>query len=103
MIHELKILPEYFEAVTKGKKTFELRLNDRNFKVGDYLALNEYNGNYTGRSCVVYVDYILHHEALETGYVILSIKPAFVGRRGEEYYGGVDKFYEVPIISEVTE
>ena len=41
MIHELKTLPEYFEAVRKGDKTFELREDDRNFKVGDYLALNE--------------------------------------------------------------
>ena len=39
MIHALKTLPEYFEAVWENKKTFELRKNDRDFKVGDYLAL----------------------------------------------------------------
>lgn len=34
MIHELKIIPQYFEAVVKGIKTFELRKNDRDYKVG---------------------------------------------------------------------
>ncbi|BDX40303.1 hypothetical protein K6D_03770 [Enterococcus faecium] len=41
MIHELKILPEYFEAVTSGRKQFETRRNDRNFKVGSQLILRE--------------------------------------------------------------
>jgi ASC-1-like (ASCH) protein len=43
MIHELKIDPEYFAAVRNGEKQFELRRNDRNFSIGDYLALNEYD------------------------------------------------------------
>lgn len=33
--HALKILPEYFEDVVIGKKTFELRKNDRGFALGD--------------------------------------------------------------------
>ncbi|MEG0259568.1 MAG: DUF3850 domain-containing protein [Lysinibacillus sp.] len=33
--HDLKILPEYLEAVVSGKKTFEIRKNDRDFQVGD--------------------------------------------------------------------
>lgn len=79
MIHELKITPEYFEAIAIGKKTFEVRANDRDYKVGDYLALNEYDasgGSYTGRSCMVYVDYILKDENYcKSGYVIMGIKP----------------------------
>lgn len=31
-IHELKILPEYFEAVVSGDKRFEIRKNDRNYE-----------------------------------------------------------------------
>ena len=39
MIHELKTYSEYFKAVISGEKPFEIRKNDRNFKVGDYIAL----------------------------------------------------------------
>ena len=35
--HDLKILPEYFEAVTSGMKTFELRKDDRGFATGDHV------------------------------------------------------------------
>lgn len=84
MIHELKILPEYFNAVISGEKTFEIRKNDRPFKKGDLLALNEYDGHYyTGNSCVVYIDYILNdpkNEFCKSGYVVMSIKPCAVYR-----------------------
>lgn len=76
MIHDLKILPEYFEAVLKGVKTFELRKNDRNFKTEDMLKLREYsNGQYTGREVLKRVTYILEGGSygLEEGYVILAI------------------------------
>ncbi|WP_087024452.1 DUF3850 domain-containing protein [Thaumasiovibrio subtropicus] len=38
-VHELKIQPKYLEAIIRGDKTFEIRLNDRNFKVGDRVML----------------------------------------------------------------
>ena len=37
--HELKCEREYFDAVVLRKKTFEVRKNDRDFKVGDHLCL----------------------------------------------------------------
>lgn len=84
MIHELKILPNFFAEVISGKKTFEIRVADRPFNEGDLLALNEYDAeteSYTGNSCVVYVDYILK-DALycKTGHVVMSIKPCTVSR-----------------------
>lgn len=80
MIHELKILPDYFNAVIKGEKTFEIRKNDRPFQTGDMLALNEFDGQYyTGNSCLVYIDYILNDsEYVKKDMVVMSIKPCYV-------------------------
>lgn len=49
MVHVLKIQPKYFEMVKWGIKRFELRKDDRNYQVGDFIVLREYeNGEYTG-------------------------------------------------------
>ncbi|EIR8761535.1 DUF3850 domain-containing protein [Enterococcus faecalis] len=74
IIHELKILPEYFEAVVSGNKRFEIRKNDRNYKKGDILRLNEYqDGQYTGDVHVAEITYITDY-AQQDGYVVLGIK-----------------------------
>jgi hypothetical protein len=44
-LHVLKILPEFFERVLDGSKPFEIRYNDRDYKVGDVLKLEEYKNN----------------------------------------------------------
>jgi hypothetical protein len=78
--HELKILPKYFRAVNLGDKTFELRENDRNFRVGDELILKEWdpeNEKYTGRTITRYISYIYNgtgEYGLQEGYCILGIK-----------------------------
>lgn len=38
-VHELKTWPEYWDAVRSGRKTFEVRRNDRGFRLGDILEL----------------------------------------------------------------
>lgn len=82
MIHALKQHPKHFEPVISGKKLFEVRKNDRDYKVGDLLALNEYDPetkSYTGASVLVYVDYILDNpEYCKEGYVVMSIKPCCI-------------------------
>lgn len=52
MVHELKTWSQYFGAIAVGVKRFEVRVNDRNFQIGDTLRLMEFdpiNQSYTGR------------------------------------------------------
>ena len=77
--HEIKTWSEYFDDIINGKKTFEVRLNDRDYKVGDKLILREWNnviGEYTGREHDVKVIYILEggNFGVQAGYVVMSIK-----------------------------
>ena len=75
-IHELKILPEYFDAVRCGDKRFEIRKNDRNFHRGDILRLKEFDGKeYTGEEIDALVRYVLYDwtGGLQDGYCIMSI------------------------------
>ena len=39
-LHELKIKYEYLREVAAGRKTFELRKNDRDYQVGDLIKFN---------------------------------------------------------------
>ncbi|GAB6931617.1 hypothetical protein JCM10914A_56000 [Paenibacillus sp. JCM 10914] len=74
--HELKILPEYFQAVWNGTKTFEVRKNDRNYAVGDTLVLKEWKpeDGYTGSGLVRRVSYMLDDsEYVKEGFVILGL------------------------------
>jgi hypothetical protein len=75
-IHDLKILPEYYTAVDKGVKTYELRFDDRNYTVGDMLILREWeNGQYTGRRLTAIITHILKDfKGLTDGWAVLSIK-----------------------------
>jgi len=60
--HYLKTETKYFQAVERGEKKFELRKNDRNFKVGDMVYLQEtVNGVRTGRDLSsLEIQYILY-------------------------------------------
>lgn len=77
MEHRLKIMPEFFQAVTDGRKTFELRKDDRGFSVGDGLILSEWNGSdFTGCEFRCVIDYILKdYDGLCPSYAILGIVP----------------------------
>lgn len=63
-VHALKTWPEYYSAtVASGKKTFEIRKNDRDFKTGDLLALLEYDfvhKIFTGRATLKLVTFIFY-------------------------------------------
>lgn len=76
-VHNLKIKPHYFNDVIRGLKTFEVRYNDRDFKKGDFIILEEFNNNgyYTGRFITAEIVYILKDEEyLKKDHVVLGIK-----------------------------
>lgn len=79
MTHDLKIWPEYFGPVWTEDKKFEIRKNDRDFRVGDNLLLREYkpDSGFTGRFLYVEVLFILHGGfGLRKGFVCMSIEHA---------------------------
>jgi hypothetical protein len=68
--HHVKCWPQYFQATSDGAKSFDVRLNDRDYRVGDTLALEEYEpgktdhvrgimAGYTGRDLTVPIVYVL--------------------------------------------
>lgn len=76
-IHFIKTLPEYYAAVVDGTKTFELRKNDRDYKVGDALVLQEFHREtgYTGEMITVAVTFLTNYPAgLREGFVAMGIK-----------------------------
>lgn len=75
--HALKILPKYFKELVECRKNFELRKKDRDYRIGDILELNEFDGDkYTGNSLLYEITYILNggEYGLDKDYVILSIQ-----------------------------
>ena len=43
IIHVLKCWPEYYQAISQGLKTWEIRKNDRYYRVGDILHLRSWD------------------------------------------------------------
>lgn len=90
MIHELKCEPEYFREIVNDNKLFEVRKNDRDYRVGDLLALNECEHDenadcdcYTGNSLLCMVTYMLNDERFcKDGYVIMGIEKCTVNFKG---------------------
>lgn len=82
MVHELKTWVEYFQLVASGEKPFELRKNDRNFKLGDELLLREYDKDakkITGRILHRKITYVLQGAeteifGLKEGYCIMGLE-----------------------------
>lgn len=54
MTHYLKIKRAYFEPLINHRKPFEIRKNDRNFKVGDIVVLNELISKSYVEACKIY-------------------------------------------------
>lgn len=77
--HRLKTINPHYLDIALGVKTFEVRFNDRDFKTGDILILEEYDPEAdacTGNSITARVLHILNggQFGIEPGYVVMSLK-----------------------------
>jgi hypothetical protein len=77
-VHRLKTWPESFAAISQGAKRVDLRWDDRDYRVGDTLVLNEYQPEHqrcTGRSAIRWVTHVQPggRFGLEPGHVALSL------------------------------
>ena len=89
-VHSLKTWPEFFDAVADGRKTFEVRRDDRAFRVGDIVTLLRWEPEHQAFTTVMgqpvklsrRVTYILVGGdagpglfGIEMGYVVLGLGP----------------------------
>lgn len=81
-VHDLKTVDRYYDAVLRGEKTFEVRLNDRAFQTGDVVRLRRTNerGYYTDfDTCWTErrITYILQggQFGIEPRYCVLGLGP----------------------------
>ncbi len=81
MKHLLKTWPVFFNAIRDGRKTFEVRLDDRMFTVGDVLILRKWEPNQENwanprEQEIRKVTYILRDTdfpGIASGYVVMAL------------------------------
>lgn len=79
MTHALKTWKLYYELQEQGKKLFELRKDDRDYKIGDIFLSQEFDNTmneYTRRETAYRITYILRDAeifGLKQGYCILQL------------------------------
>ena len=64
--HLLKLADKYWESVENGLKTFEVRYNDRDFKVGDHVKFRRVNSE-EEMGLTFIITYLLTHEDFPQG------------------------------------
>lgn len=79
--HSLKTLSRYLDAVGSRQKAFEVRRDDRDFQVGDWLVLREWDdqiGAFGSRWIGCKITYVLRGDdavrfGIRNGYCVLGI------------------------------
>lgn len=89
-IHMLKTWPAPFQALVDGTKTFEVRLNDRDYKVGDWLHLVAWDpdaGKGLGVSAHAPVRYVLHggRFGIEKDHVVMGLGEVRMGEPATDW------------------
>lgn len=71
MIHKLKIEQQYLDNLISGRKKAEIRLNDRDYQVGDTLLFYDYGNEEDVRLVITHIHSGL---GMQPGYVVLSVE-----------------------------
>lgn len=78
MNHDIKCWPEFFKGILDGSKPFEIRVNDRNYALGDFVTIREWlphQARYTDRTHVGRITYLMHGtgaNGIVPGYVVFG-------------------------------
>ena len=76
--HDLKTVQPFYFDVVEERKTFEIRKNDRDFRIGDILLLHEWDDSrgYSGHYCVRRVTYLVQGVyGLPADVCVMSLEP----------------------------
>jgi hypothetical protein len=89
--HRYKSWPAHFEAAISGRKTFEVRADDRaeRIETGDIVRLEEFNpidngdgpAGYTRRAALFLVGYVARGPALPPGVIGFELIPPELANR----------------------
>lgn len=93
--HHLKTWPIHFQATWDGRKTAEVRVNDRGYEEGHALFLEEYDldtASYSGRIIQSEVTHVLYGPAygIAPGLVVMSTRP-LRGYDGDRFAWGFEE------------
>lgn len=80
-IHVLKLEQPFFDDVYNNQKEFEVRKNDRDFKLGDRIKFVEYPHQQFSKFVIKDVKYILEggQHGIDKDYVVLGLKEISFG------------------------
>lgn len=79
MNHELKLQPRFAEDIREGRKTFEIRRDDRGYKLGDVLTFTDLGKEPYGMPPYEVVYKLTHEDfpdGIPAGYCVLGIRKA---------------------------
>lgn len=80
-MHELKTWPEPFDAMHAGRKMFEFRKHDRDYRVGDQILSRRFDPNtkdYTGECDRFEITFMLvaGQYGVPDGFCVIGVKPS---------------------------
>lgn len=86
LLHKIKIQESYADAIVEGRKTFEVRLNDRGYNAGDFVQFQVVeqrlsvlcNTTHKLNNMQFVITYVYSGKGLDSQYVVFGIKPVKV-------------------------